>query len=273
MPETPGPAVTLRHAYDLEVRTVPPTARAGLAVEIDGPVWRTLSARGGRISYPHLNGLTGTELDALIRRQRDHFAALGRPFDWITHPHDDPADLPDRLLAAGGTPTGSGTILAGRSEDLAAPARQPEGVVIREVDAEQDFQRIADMQGTVWGLEAGWLVPQLAGQHAADPDRWTFLVAEADDEVVSAGWIEYLPNRFAMLYGGATLPAWQGRGIYRALVSRRAREARARGLEYVAVDASEESRPILERLGLAPVATRVTYHWKPEAPVRVPAGS
>lgn len=68
-----------------------------------------------------------------------------------------------------------------------------------------------------------------------------------------------------MLHGGATLPAWPGRGIHRALVAIRARRALARGHEFLAVDASESSAPILRRLGLTPLTTRITYRWKPPA--------
>ena len=54
---------------------------------------------------------------------------------------------------------------------------------------------------------------------------------------------------FATLQGGATLPEWRSRGVYRALVARRAVLAAERGCEYLQVDASDDSRPILERLG------------------------
>lgn len=242
---------------------MPPAARPDLLVETDGPVRRLLSARGGMITYAHLAGLTGTRLDEFIARQRDHFTGLGRPVDWVTHAHDEPADLPGRLMAAGFAESETGTILAGRSADLATPVPAPAGAELREVSTRKDFQRIADMQGTVWGVDAAWLVPQLAGQQAAEPDRWTFLVAEAAGEVVAAGWTRHLPGRFAMLYGGATLPGWQGRGIYRALVAARAQRALARGHEFLVVDASASSRPILQRLGLTPLTTRVSYRWKP----------
>lgn len=253
----------LLRAYDNEVRPVPPAAREGLVQETDGPVLRTLSARGGRISYVDLGGLTGDKLDAFIRRQRDHFVRLDRPVDWITYTHDEPQDLPGRLEAAGFVLCETGTMLAGRCDRLASPVRLSGGLTIREIGTREDFERVAALQGAVWGIDASWLVPQLTGQHTGEPDRWTFLVAESGGEFVSAGWTRYYTDRFAMLYGGATLPGFQGRGIYRALVARRAQYALDRGREFVVVDASESSRPILQRLGLQPFATRVTYRWTP----------
>ena len=87
---------------------------------------------------------------------------------------------------------------------------------------------------------------------------------EAGDVVVSAGWIRFPSGTdFATLWGGATLPAWRGRGIYRALVAHRAKLAAGRGRRYIEVDASDDSRPILERLGFVAVTTTTPYVWSP----------
>jgi GNAT superfamily N-acetyltransferase len=62
-------------------------------------------------------------------------------------------------------------------------------------------------------------------------------------------------TEFASLWGGGTVRAFRGRGIYRALVAHRARLAAERGFRYLQVDASAESRPILERLGFVQLTT------------------
>ncbi len=93
----------------------------------------------------------------------------------------------------------------------------------------------------------------------------TVVVAEAGGEMVSAGWIRYeVGTDFATLWGGATAEAWRGRGIYRALVAHRARLARGRGFSLLEVDASDDSRPILERLGFTPVTTTTPYVRSPD---------
>ena len=89
-------------------------------------------------------------------------------------------------------------------------------------------------------------------------------VAEAETQVVSAAWLTIKPGTgFAGLWGGATLPGWRGRGVYRALVAQRAKLAASRGVRYLQVDASDESRPILSRLGLVAVTTTTPYVWTP----------
>ena len=66
----------------------------------------------------------------------------------------------------------------------------------------------------------------------------------------AAAWIRYYPDsRFAELYGGATLPAHRGKGLYKALVQARAKEARERGIRFLVVDTSPMSGPILQRHG------------------------
>lgn len=86
-------------------------------------------------------------------------------------------------------------------------------------------------------------------------------VAYSDAAPVAAGRMESAPGyAFASIWGGCTIPAFRHRGIFRALVAIRADEARRRGHAYMAVDAAETSRPILERLGFYPVTT--VTGWK-----------
>lgn len=67
---------------------------------------------------------------------------------------------------------------------------------------------------------------------------------------------------FAGLWGGSTLPAWRGRGIYKALVATRAQVANASGVRYLQVDASADSDPILRRSGFRAITT-TTFVWTP----------
>jgi hypothetical protein len=59
------------------------------------------------------------------------------------------------------------------------------------------------------------------------------------------------------------LPEWRHRGIYRALVTYRARLADSRGFTMLQVDASSDSRPILERLGFIAITTTTPYIYTP----------
>ena len=64
-------------------------------------------------------------------------------------------------------------------------------------------------------------------------------------------------SAFGGLYGGGTLERYRGRGLYRATVAARARDAMNLGARYLIVDALPTSRPILENLGFV----RLTDTW------------
>jgi GNAT superfamily N-acetyltransferase len=87
-----------------------------------------------------------------------------------------------------------------------------------------------------------------------------------DGEPVSGGRVDLEPGKdFAGLFGGATLPAFRGRGLYRATVAERARIARDHGHRWLFVDALPTSRPILERLGFEPLTTTTPYVFVPDS--------
>ena len=227
-----------------------------------GPVLR--DDRDGFIVYRDLGGLDGAELDAFIAAQRDHFAALGKRFEWKYYAHDLPEDLPARLTAAGLRPDPPETVMIGEAAQLAAPPELPSGVRLREVTTRPDLERIRAMKEIVWGTDLSWLPDTLERELAGHGDPVVVVVAEAGDEIVCGGWIRFHDGTdFASLWGGSTHPDWRSRGIYRATVAYRAGLAVERGFRYLQVDASGESRPILQRLGMRAVATTVPYLWTP----------
>ncbi|MBE8472583.1 GNAT family N-acetyltransferase [Streptomyces sp. 3R004] len=256
---------TFLAAYDDQMRGAPPTPPAGVTYEKDGPLLRIVGQFRGFVSGPRELGLEGAELDRLIARQRDFFAGRGEAVEWKTRAHDTPADLTARLRAAGFVPEDRETVLIGRAADMAVREPVlPDGVTLRRVTADADMRRIAAMESAVWGQDWGWLADDLIGRVAAAPDEIAVYVAEADGEVVSAAWLAFRAGtEFASLWGGSTLAAWRGRGIYRALVAVRAALAAARGVTYLHVDASDDSAPILRRLGFTAVTTTTPYVWTP----------
>ena len=136
----------------------------------------------------------------------------------------------------------------------------PDGVALREVSERADLDRLAATEEAIWhDGRAAWKADSLEAERSDDPDALAIVVAEAGDEVVCAGWVRFeMGTDFATLWGGGTLPAWRGRGIYRALVAYRANLAAQRAFHYLQVDASADSRPILERLGFVAVSSMST---------------
>jgi hypothetical protein len=254
-------------AYDAQLRAwLPEPLPATWTVDWDGPVFRIAEpGQRGFVGYRDLGGLDGPELDALIARQRDHFAARGEAVEWKLHGHDQPADLPARLGAAGFVPEEQETVVIGRAAPLAAAAvpLDPE-VRLREVTARADLERISAMESAVWDEDREHIGRGLESELAANPQGLTVVVAEVGDTVVCAGWIRYVAGTaFGTLWGGSTLAEHRGRGIYSAVVVHRARLAVARGYSMLQVDASDDSRPILQRRGFTAVTTTTPYVFTP----------
>lgn len=253
-------------AYDSQLRAhVPNRLPDGIHVARDGPLLRWVGfGDRGLVEYRDLGDLDDRELDRLIARQVGLFAERRERFEWKFHAHDRPPDLEQRLLAADFVPEDVETVVIAPVAAVAFEANVPETVTVREVNERVDLERITEMERAVWGEDHSWLADSLERERAADPDGLTIVVAEAGDTVVCAGWVRFPGGtEFATLWGGATLPAWRGRGIYRALVAYRARLAAQRGRRYLEVDASDDSRPILERLGFVAVTTTTPYVWSP----------
>ncbi|HAG58863.1 MAG TPA: GNAT family N-acetyltransferase [Arthrobacter bacterium] len=254
-------------AYDSQLRRlIPPAVPSGHEYQLLGPLLRVTGQRRGFIESARDLGVDGGMLDRLIAEQRDYFASRGEAVEWKTRAHDLPIGLETRLGAAGFVPEARETVLVGESAAMAGEPAVPEGVRLTQVRERPDLERLAAMKSEVWGADYSWVAPDLHHRLASDPENLVVLMAEASGVVVSAAWLEINPGTdFAGLWGGSTLPAWRGRGIYKALVSARAQVAAARGVKYLQVDASTDSEPILRRLGFRAITTTTPFVWTPPA--------
>ncbi len=210
------------------------------------------------------SGLGAKTADTVIAEQVAYFRELGcGEFEWKHYSHDRPADLARRLCAAGFTPRPQEAVMVAEIARLPTEARLPEGVHLRPVTEAADVDLVADVHEQVFGTDGSRLRHRLLAQLTQTPDTVMAVLAMAADQPVCAARLELHPGTdFASLWGGGTLPGWRGRGIYRALITHRAAIAAARGYRYLQVDASDESRPILARLGFARVSTTTPYMYQ-----------
>ncbi|MGW5619051.1 GNAT family N-acetyltransferase [Streptomyces sp. NPDC003877] len=245
--------------FDRDLREGARPDGPGARVERTGGVVRqTCTAQGW-------NGVLWSALDedtadAAIARQVGHYTGLGLRFEWKLYGHDRPADLGQRLRAAGFTPGPPETLMIGEISRLDLDARPPRGVRLVPVTDAHGVGLVTDVHERAFAADSSWLRRELLARLAAGPDTPVAVVAVAGGEPVGAGRAELVPGTpFAGLWGGGIVPEWRGRGIYRALVAHRAHAAAARGHDFLQVDASDRSRPILERLGFAPLTSTTPY--------------
>jgi GNAT superfamily N-acetyltransferase len=181
------------------------------------------------------------DVDRVLARLR----ACSGHREWKLYGHD-PHGLAERLLAAGLVPEEQETVLVADAASIPPTTTSTE--VATDTDAYLD------------------LAAQVFGRRFGLPRDAVAVVALVDGEPVSGGRVDLEPGKdFAGLFGGATLPAFRGRGLYRATVAERARIARDHGHRWLFVDALPTSRPILERLGFEPLTTTTPYVFVPDS--------
>ncbi|MGX4694073.1 GNAT family N-acetyltransferase [Streptomyces sp. JNUCC 63] len=249
--------------YDRDLREGARPDGPGTRVERAGGVVRQVGSR------QDWNGVLWTDLDAegadaAIAEQVAFFRESGHGFEWKLYGHDRPADLGRRLLAAGFRPEPEETLMVAEAADPDLDAEPPAGVRLREVIDAAGVDLLIDVHEKAFGTDGSALRHRLLARLAADPDTVVAVVALAGGVPVSSARMELVPGtNFAGLWGGGTVAGWRGRGLYRALVTHRARLAAGHGYRYLQVDASSRSRPILERLGFTPLTTTTPYVYEP----------
>jgi GNAT superfamily N-acetyltransferase len=176
------------------------------------------------------------DVEPLVARMREVEGWV----EWKYYSHDGP-ELRERLLAAGLEADEDETVVVAESASIPPP---PADVELRE---ETDV--FLELAASIFGRSHGSL-----------PKEAVAVVAYVDGQPVSGGRVDLYPGvEFAGLFGGATLPQFRSRGLYRATVARRAEIAREAGYRWLYVDAAETSRPILERLGFVRITTTTPF--------------
>jgi ribosomal protein S18 acetylase RimI-like enzyme len=254
-------------AFDDQVRQNTAPDGTGAACEADGRVVRRLAPPGQDGSGINWSDLDAACANAVIAAQVALFAERGEQFEWKLYSYDRPADLAVRLRAAGFVAGEPESLMIAEVADViaaSAGAHLPAGVRLEPVTEATRLDKLTRVHEIVFGTDESARHAALVAQLAAAPEVVGLVVAVAGSEPVAASRIEFVPGtQFAGLWGGGTLPQWRGRGIYRAMVRHRAELAAGRGCRYLTVDASDQSRPILERVGFRCLATTTPFTWSP----------
>lgn len=187
--------------------------------------------------------LPTAELVASVRRTvAEHGAQQLR---WIALPNG-PADLEPTLLALDGDVTDRMDICACDLGSGLPDIPVPDDVTVAPAETPAD-KRDAVLAGWL-----GWGNPEPTEQEldrmVERPEDGDFL-ARLDGRPAGRGGYS-LVGEVARLWAGAVVPAYRGRGVYRALVDARIRHAAACGATLALVGARvSTSAPILHRLG------------------------
>lgn len=221
---------------------------------------------GGRgfVTYPRLEAVDAATVCGWVAAPVDHYAADDEitRVEWKSREHDDAAGLHEALLEHGFVAQEPEAVMISETRLLAVDVALPDGVSVRRVTGEADVRAMCRMLDEAFGAPG----PERRVEELLDRlslrDGRELWVAEADRTMVAAGRLEPVAGtELAGIWGGATLPQWRGRGLYRALTAARARSALAQGKTLLHSDSTAFSRPILQRAGLVRVSTTTPYDW------------
>jgi ribosomal protein S18 acetylase RimI-like enzyme len=226
--------------------------------------------------------LAPAEVDAAIDDAIAWFRARGAPyFFWWTGPSSAPADLGTRLqerglldmaeqqraLSPGMKLTASGApIMVAQLDRLDANLleRTPPGYRLREVADEASLGQFRDV------FVATYQVPAWAGQAWVDATRtigigrtpWRMFVGYLDGIPVATN-VLFTAGGVASVYGVATLPAAQGKGIGAAITLAPLLAAREAGHRHGVLFSTEKGFKVYQRIGFRDTGTRMNrYLWR-----------
>lgn len=210
-------------AFDAEVRRNVRPDGSGAVIEAGPDVVRWVGM--DRLGWSGIawSGLAEADADAVIAEQMAWYAARGEKLEWKLYDYDRPPDLARRLEAAGFAAEGQEWLMAAEVSAVPAQVVLPPGVWLLPVTDPAGVGLLIEVHERVFGTDHSRLRRSLLAQLRDCPEVTAMVMAMAGDQPVCSARIEFLPGTsFASLWGGGTLPAWRGRGIYRAMVAYRA---------------------------------------------------
>jgi GNAT superfamily N-acetyltransferase len=201
------------------------------------------------------------ELDGLLAEVRGILREHGFVrCAWYLGPSSRPAGIAALLAARGFSPAASSpfeprytAMTLTQPPTWPAPGPGVEARLVRTLEEYLSAYRAGlEANDAPEEVIAQWIEGAAAGwDHESGMARMTH-IAFADGRVAGLGVAAPGPNAI-LLGGGAVLPAFRGRGIYRALVASRWHAAVAQGKPALTVHAGAMSRPILDRCGFEPL--------------------
>lgn len=229
-----------------------PRLRCAGYVAIHRPNPNPLFGRVDRLRLP------ADSVEEAIADVRNWFADLERKqFSWCVGRHARPADLAERLAAAGAVPDQDPEVVVMVLED---DPPEVSGVEVRPVVSLADFEaerdiRLEAFEFTEEQRQASIARTETTYAEYLEGGEVTIYLAMLDGVPVASAGLAFTTDRLALLLGSGTLEQARGQGAYRALVRARWEEAQRRGAAGVVVHAGRMSRPILQQLGFRTVSS------------------
>ena len=194
----------------------------------------------------------GADADAVIDATIAQYRELGCKFRWIVGPDSAPADLGERLARRGLVRSISHAMIRSTETAVDGADDRADDVTIDRVDG-TTIDAFTQAMAEGWSVEPGPLAR--ANELALGGSSHRMYLARVGGEPAATA-ASVLFERSVYLLGAVVLPRFRRRGLYRALVAARLRDAATAGRTLATSHArAETSAPLLARLGFDTVCT------------------
>jgi hypothetical protein len=245
---------SIRRQLDLERRTL---ADEGCILETLPFVSRLRCADPARHMIP-FSSLTEDIADVVILKEAAHYRALASEVEWKVYQHDSPSDLLQRLERHGFEAGLRETVLVLDLQNHVSWIEAPSAYQVTRIEDANEVDLYRQAAEEIFEKDHEFTARELLSSIRRRSTRHRGYMVIEENTAASIGRLDSHPqSAFGGMYEGGTLEQYRGRGMYRATVAARARDAIKLGARYLLVDALPTSRPILERLGFV----RLTDTW------------
>jgi hypothetical protein len=233
----------------------------GMQKEITPHVVRFVRPGSG-MNFVLYSWLDDVDVEAVIREQVAFFRQWDQPFSWKVFDHDQPKNLGERLIQNGFVRQERDDIMILDLRNVQAALLEPVSADIHKIVRREQIQDVIHVEEQVWGRNFAWITERM-GAHLELPGYLSVYVAYVAGDPACTGWTYfYEDSLFAGLWGGSTIAAYRGQGLYNAILAVRVQEAMQRGYRFLTIDAGPMSRPIVSKRGFRLLAYAHDYEWE-----------
>jgi len=217
-----------------------------------------VTARSSNIQSPiqnlvGLSTLTEENVDEGIQHVINHYRAEKKIFGWLVGPTSQPANLRDRLVAAGFTEMKEEGMWGMVLKNTNTPILTNPDIRVKRVsiaDWNMNIAMLVEAYGFGMSEEVANSLNRVYESMGELCQVYFAYVPEREEPVAFAASIFDRGRSVLTLGGAATLKAYRGRGIYATMVAKRLEDARAMGITCAIIQAIKTtSAPICAKLG------------------------
>ncbi|MGF1704069.1 GNAT family N-acetyltransferase [Photobacterium makurazakiensis] len=209
-------------------------------------------------SYISFFDFEESRTQSIVNEQQEYFNKRNLGFEWKTYSTDTPSNIGKVLLANGFEQEDTESFMV--LELSKASNESVDDSQITEVSDSKGIRDAIRVQEQVWGGDFDWQYKYLLKLKEHSPESVSIYVVYVNGQPVTSAWVTFNGDSpFAGIWGGSTVKEFRGNGYYSLLLNKRIAEAKARGLKYLVIDASDMSKPIVSKRGFQVVAITTGY--------------